>query len=149
MYHQYALLCNTPLPPYFTSSFPKYTHALRYDTSMVLLADALDLPMTPADFDKERSTNRPLAYKDFMAQFQSNTTLQVLTSACMSLWKFSYIPLFMRFHIFPFQVWLCFLLFPSLDLVNPPYYLCRKRQSSQIASTLVFTSTRGRYSVIS
>lgn len=44
---------------------------------MVLLADALDLPMTPADFDKERSTNRPKAYKDFMEHLHTNSTLQV------------------------------------------------------------------------
>lgn len=60
-----------------------------YDTSMVLLAEALDLPMTPADFDKERSTNRPKAYKDFMALLQTNTTLQVtsLSPCIMSLFS--------------------------------------------------------------
>jgi len=47
-----------------------------YDTSMVLLADALDLKMTPADFDKERSANRPAAYKDFINHLHKNSTLQ-------------------------------------------------------------------------
>lgn len=47
-----------------------------YDTSMVLLADVLGIPLVPADFDKERAANRPKAYHDFVAVLNTNSTLQ-------------------------------------------------------------------------
>jgi len=47
-----------------------------YDTSMVLLADVLGIPLVPSDFDKERAANRPKAYHDFMAMLTTNATLQ-------------------------------------------------------------------------
>jgi hypothetical protein len=47
-----------------------------YDTSMVLLADVLGIPLVPSDFDKERTANRPKAYHDFMVMLHTNATLQ-------------------------------------------------------------------------
>ena len=46
------------------------------DTSMVLLADALQIPMQPSDFDKERTANRVKAYASFLGELKTNTTLQ-------------------------------------------------------------------------
>ena len=47
-----------------------------YDTSMVLLADALQIPMQPSDFDKERTANRVKAYANFLGELKTNATLQ-------------------------------------------------------------------------
>ena len=47
-----------------------------YDTSMVLLADALQLPLEASDFDKERTSNRPDAYRAFTKMLKTNVTLQ-------------------------------------------------------------------------
>jgi len=53
----------------------------RYDTSMVVLAEALGIPLEPSDFDKERTANRPTAYIAFTKMLKTNTTLQVRLGA--------------------------------------------------------------------
>ena len=47
-----------------------------YDTSMVLLAEALQIPLQPSDFDKERTANRVKAYSNFLKELKQNSTLQ-------------------------------------------------------------------------
>jgi hypothetical protein len=56
-----------------------------YDTSMVLLADILNIPLMPSDFDKERTANRPTAYKEFVDNLGHNNTLKLWINTANSL----------------------------------------------------------------
>lgn len=47
-----------------------------FDTSLVLLAEALRITLEPQDFDKERTALRATEYSRFLVHLEGNSTLQ-------------------------------------------------------------------------